>query len=60
MGKRFVRVQDVATVLGLSTKTVWRHVQSGLIASVRVGRARLIPSTEIDRIVMEAAQSRRK
>jgi excisionase family DNA binding protein len=45
------RVDQAATKLGLSATEVKRRIRSGELASVKVGRARLIPQTAIDRFL---------
>lgn len=46
MGKQnrpsFFTVEDVATNLGVSTKTVRRHIISGALKSYKIGRSRRI------------------
>ena len=59
LGRRYLRIQEAAVVLGLSERTVRRHVKSGRFASVRVGNILLIPATEIDALALEAARSRK-
>lgn len=47
--KGFVRIQAAAKVLGLTRQTVHEWVKDGRIKSKKVGKARLIPLTEVGR-----------
>jgi excisionase family DNA binding protein len=51
MGTQLVAISDSAQRIGVSTYTVRRLIARGEIASVNVGARRLIPETEIERIV---------
>jgi excisionase family DNA binding protein len=56
---RFVGVQDVADVTGLSRSTVYALLDDGTIRSVRLGGRRLIPTEARDAFVAELmAQAR--
>ena len=46
---RFVTVAEVADQLRVSNMTVYRLIQSGQVAAVRVGRSYRIREAEIDR-----------
>lgn len=50
-----LRVGDAARKLGLSRATVTRMIGDGRIASTKVGRARLVPASEVDRLLVGAA-----
>jgi excisionase family DNA binding protein len=39
---RLLKVPQVATILGVSDKTVWRLVASGELPSVKIGQARRV------------------
>jgi len=41
--RQFVRIEEVADILGVSYNTVWRLVKDGTIPSKRIGKAFLIP-----------------
>jgi excisionase family DNA binding protein len=47
LSREYLRVTEFASVTGLSTKTVKRLVAAGSIASIKVGRSRLIPYAEL-------------
>jgi len=40
-------IEQVAEILQLSTKTVYRHVRSGRLDSLRIGRRWRIPDTSV-------------
>ena len=41
--------KDAARELGVSTQTLWRWARDGKLATVKLGRYRLIPKSEIAR-----------
>jgi excisionase family DNA binding protein len=54
---KLVSIEETATALSLSPWTVRAHLTQGNIASVKVGRRRLIPVAEIDRIAQHGLVS---
>ncbi len=50
---RFVTVAEVAGQLRVSNMTVYRLIQSGQLAAVRVGRSYRIREADIDRYLAE-------
>ena len=50
---RFVGVQQVQKALGLSRSTIYEMIQDGRLASVHVGRRRLVSVDEVDRFAEE-------
>lgn len=48
-------VDEAAERLKVSRSLIYSQLRSGEMRSVRLGRRRLIPSTEVDRIIGEAA-----
>lgn len=50
-GKRALRIEAAADQLDVSRSTVYRMLETGQLRSVKVGRARLIPVAEIDRLL---------
>jgi excisionase family DNA binding protein len=46
---RFATVAEVASLLRVSTMTVYRLIQSGQLPAVRIGRSYRIPEDEVDR-----------
>ena len=47
-------VEEAARRLGISPRTLWRRIRKGEIRSVKVGRRRLIPHKEVERLKGEA------
>ena len=50
-------IRQAADIWGVSIYTVRRLAAAGLVRSVTVGRRRLIPEIEIDRIAAQGAPS---
>lgn len=48
-------VENFAQLLGLSRSGTWAAIKRGEIRTVRLGRRRLIPASELARILGEAA-----
>ena len=48
-----VNVSELAAILGIGKNQAYEFVNSGQIRSVRVGRRRLIPRKELDRLLMK-------
>ena len=49
-----ISVKDAAGRLGISVPMMWRLVTGGQVATFRIGARRLVPVTEIQRIVDSA------
>lgn len=47
--KGFMRIQDAARVLGLTRQTIHEWVRDERIKSKKMGKARLIPISEVQR-----------
>ncbi len=45
------RVREVAEILGMAERTVWRWLREGRLKRVKVGGATLIPSDEVERLI---------
>jgi excisionase family DNA binding protein len=45
------KVEDAARILGLGRSTVYLHIESGDIESVKIGRARRITQGALERFV---------
>ncbi len=60
MTKSLLGIQEFAEAVGVSTFTVRRLIEAGKIRNVSVGTRRLIPATELERIVTEGVGSPRK
>lgn len=54
-----LRVADAAARLGVSRATVTRLISSGQLRTTRLGRARLVPQNEIDRLLANSAVGER-
>ncbi|MBV9661104.1 MAG: helix-turn-helix domain-containing protein [Acidimicrobiales bacterium] len=52
-GSRFVTVAEVAGQLRVSNMTVYRLIQSGQLAAVRVGRSYRIREGDVDRYLAD-------
>jgi excisionase family DNA binding protein len=52
-GSRFVTVAEVAGQLRVSNMTVYRLIQAGQLAAVRVGRSYRIRESDVDRYLAE-------
>jgi excisionase family DNA binding protein len=53
-------VHEVAAMLGVSPKLIYDEIQRGTIYALSLGRRRIIPKTEVERLVgsvIEEAQS---
>jgi excisionase family DNA binding protein len=48
---RFMTVAEVATLMRISTMTVYRLIKSGDIAAVRVGKSYRIREDDVDRFL---------
>lgn len=55
---RLLRIDEVATALGIAQVTVRKWVRQGRIASIKLSRARRIPATELERLVQEGLPER--
>jgi excisionase family DNA binding protein len=49
--RKAVRPSEFARLIGVSRAMGYRIVQEGRVRSVRVGRAVLVPMTEVDRLL---------
>lgn len=56
-GRATLSIDETARVTGLSRRTVERSVAAGALASIRIGRRRLIPRVQIDELVDKALAS---
>ncbi len=45
------RVREVAEILGIAERTVWRWLREGRLKRVKVGGATLIPADEVERLI---------
>jgi excisionase family DNA binding protein len=56
---RLVSIKDAAAILAISPWTVRAWVTQGKISSAKLGARRLIPESEINRLLAEAIIQRR-
>jgi excisionase family DNA binding protein len=56
---RLVSIKDAAAILAISPWTVRAWVTQGRISSAKLGARRLIPESEINRLLSEAIIQRR-
>ena len=47
---RNLSIAEAASLLGVSRSTVYNRLRTGELRSVRIGRRRLIPSSELERL----------
>jgi excisionase family DNA binding protein len=50
-GTEYLRAADIARLTGVSIRTVRRWIAKGLIASGKVGGARLVAKSELERLL---------
>lgn len=53
--RRLLRVPEVAWLLGVSTKTVYRLLNKGELAGVRVGKALRVRPADVEAYIQEGA-----
>lgn len=57
---KFLTVQEVANLMGISRVHVWRKIQSGEIKAEKVGRAYIIKEADLPGIYRRLRQSEEK
>jgi excisionase family DNA binding protein len=59
MDQKSYRVEEVASLLGLSALTIYRRIKDRSIGSIRIGRSIRIPSSEVKRLTeIESSEHR--
>lgn len=58
--QKLMTVQQAANVLALSRSTIYNVMERGELAYVKIGRARRIPESEVDRFVTASMFGGRK
>lgn len=53
---RLLSVAEAAHLLNISERLVWRMIPTGEIRSIRLGGRRMIPRSEVDRLVADTAE----
>ena len=49
--REYLRADDIARLTGMSLRTTRRWIATGLLASAKVGGARLVAKSEIERLL---------
>jgi excisionase family DNA binding protein len=50
-----VPVRDFAARLGVSQSHIWKLLRENQLVAIRIGRRTLLPTSEIDRLLAQAA-----
>lgn len=50
----FLTISDVAELLQLSTTTIWRHIRTGKIKAIKIGRSYRIRRTDLEAMLRAA------
>lgn len=53
MLERTYRVRQAAELLGVSSWTVWRWLQTGKICGAKIGTCRVIRESELQRLIVD-------
>lgn len=57
--ERLLTVRQVADRLALSRSTIYNLMECGALRYAKIGRARRIPSTEVERLIRESLIDKR-
>lgn len=52
----YLRARDIAEATGVSMRTIRRWIADGILPSTRVGGARLVPKTALERLLSPASE----
>ena len=55
MDKLGIRIAEAAEMVSVSRSTMVKYINSGLVKSVKIGKARIIPVEELRRFLEENA-----
>jgi excisionase family DNA binding protein len=58
MVEKLYTLNEVLEILRVSRATLYRHIDSGLIKPVKLGRRVLFPESEIDRLIKRLKKER--
>jgi len=58
MVEKLYTLNEVLDILRVSRATLYRHMESGLIKPVKLGRRVLFPETEINRLIKQLKKDR--
>jgi excisionase family DNA binding protein len=56
----FYTPDELAALLRVTPQAIYNWIREGLITSVKIGRVRRIPATEVERLIREGTQPRRE
>jgi len=51
IGRRGYSINETCATLGISRSTVWRLEKAGKLRVIAIGRRRIVPESEIDRLL---------
>ena len=54
-GTEYLRARDITELTGVSIRTVRRWIADGTLPSTRLGGARLVPKTALERLLSPAS-----
>ncbi len=55
-GAEYLRARDITEITGVSVRTVRRWIADGTLPSRKVGGARLVPKTALERLLSPASE----
>jgi excisionase family DNA binding protein len=55
--RQLLRVPEVAEALEVSTRTVWRLLADGRLASIRVGRSVRVRAADVETLILGGARA---
>ena len=55
-GREYLRARDITEMSGVSVRTVRRWIADGTLPSTKVGGARLVPKTALERLLSPARE----
>jgi excisionase family DNA binding protein len=56
-GKRYFRAREISCLTGVSLRTVRRWIAAGILPSTKLGGARLVPGTGLERLFSPASEA---
>jgi hypothetical protein len=58
VNRRGETLGEFAASFGLSYDTVWRHAKSGALKTILLGKRKIVPRAEIERVAREGLRAR--
>jgi excisionase family DNA binding protein len=55
-GTEYLRARDIAEITGVRVRTVRRWIADGILPSTKVGGARLVPKTALERLLSPGSE----